>query len=148
MIYTIFLHPYVENTLKMFGPLEEVVNKIVDLGMEGEQFTVYDKPTCPDKIGARHRLIEVHNDEYNENVKISGITSPKFSLRRLLYWFVDDAIYDDLGWTPLNEYKDEDRLKFNKSKQLATLYIEKMLNVKESYELKQILSQLKEIKYD
>jgi hypothetical protein len=97
---------------------------------------------------AVHRLIEVHNDEYNENVKVSGITSPKFSLRRLLYWFVDYAIYDDLGWTPLNEYKNEDKLKFNKSKQLAILYIEKMLNVKQSYELKQILLQLKEIKYD
>ena len=36
------------------------------------------------------------------------VNSPKLSIRRILYWFVDFGVYEDLGWKPVNRYEDKE----------------------------------------
>ena len=106
MKVSIYLHKEIYNTLKMFGDLNDVINKVLEAGAQGN-FDVTDKPNSIDRIGAKRFNVTITEPDYLGLLEIYPINSSKISLRRLLYWFVENEIYNELGWEPVDNYVDD-----------------------------------------
>lgn len=104
MKMSVYLHNEICSVLKCFGSLDEVTNKILDAASSGE-FDVENKPKVIERSGARRYDVDVQNEDYLELYAIRR-NSPSISLRRLLYWFVENEMYEYLGWEVKSEYKD------------------------------------------
>lgn len=102
MVYNVYLHKYVIDILSQFGEIDTVINHIVDAGMAGA-FSMQDLPKAPDRTpGEMTQLqVDIHNVEYNELLGSRGGRSMTYSLRRIIYHFVDNEIYSELGWEPV-----------------------------------------------
>ena len=111
MIFSIYLHSPIVETLKCYGELSEVVNKILSLCEQGI-IDLVDMPRCPDRSGASRFDINVTSEYYLSLVESFPPNSPRISLRRLLYWFVEQEVYDALEWIPTFPYvsKQKDKL--------------------------------------
>lgn len=115
MRMSVYLHDEIYSVLRCFGNLDEVTNKILDAASSGE-FDVENKPKVIERSGARRYDIDVQNNDYLELYAIRR-NSPSISLRRLLYWFVENEMYEYLGWEVKSEYKDA---AYEKRKKLIT----------------------------
>ena len=107
MILSLYLHNDVIDTLQSFGELDDVVNKILDECSVGS-FDFTNKPNCRERDGARRINVNITNEDYLIALNTYGVKSKHVSLRRLLYWFVENEIYCDLAWEQVNAYKDSD----------------------------------------
>lgn len=105
MTVTIYLEERITDILNCYGSLNDVVNRILEAGARGE-FEVMDKPTCPPKKNGAHYAVDITEPTYLGLYEIYGSKSSRISLRRLLYWFVDNEIYNDLGWEGSDYFKD------------------------------------------
>lgn len=103
MIVNLYLHKPIVETLRCYGNLEEVVNRILDAGTAG-LIDIMDKPACPPRDGASRYVIDITNADYIDLSINYPPNSCKLSLRRLVYWFVENEIYNELGWTMVNDY--------------------------------------------
>ena len=99
MVYNVYLHKYVADILSQFGELNTVVNHIVDSAMAGE-FSIDDLPKAPDRTPGEmsQYKFDIHNVEYNEMLQVRGSKSMTYSLRRIIYHFVDNELFTELGW--------------------------------------------------
>ena len=110
MYFSIYLHQPIADTLRCYGNLDDVVNRILSLGDEGA-IDIMNKPVPPDREGAIRFDVNVTNESY---IKLLDTFSPKsshISLRRLLYWFAENEIYNEVGWTVVNNLVDAKREK-------------------------------------
>ena len=107
MIQSVYLHKYVVDTLCLFGNLSEVVNRILQEGADGN-IELIDRPPCTNRDGASRYNIVINQPDYLDMLQYCPVNSPKLSIRRILYWFVDFAVYDDLGWKQTNAYEDKE----------------------------------------
>lgn len=105
MKFSIYLSHDVINVLQCYGKLDDVVNKVLQSCEEG-LFDIMDKPKPPPKQGGRQVVINVIEPNYLELVRMYGPKSSRISLRRLLYWFVENEIYVELGWEEVEQYKN------------------------------------------
>ena len=112
MKQSVYLHNYVTDVLLTFGDLNDVINKILDASDEGH-FDITDKPSCESREGASRYNVNITNQTFIQMIKMYGEKNKSLSLRRLLYWFVDNEIYNDLGWEPIRDYIDKDDKIFN-----------------------------------
>jgi hypothetical protein len=147
MIVSIYLHKEIANTLKTFGTLEEVVNRILIAGAEGN-YDITNKPNCVAREGARRYEINITEPEYLELLKTFPINSSRISLRRLLYWFVENEMYNDLNWAPVNNYIDEGRININriiKSAETDLIRLNKRLQYELKNECQEIINSLKSL---
>lgn len=101
MVYNVYLHKYVADILSQFGEINAVVNRIVDSAMAGD-FSIDDLPTAPPRTpGDMSQFkFDIGNVEYNELLQVRGSKSMSYSLRRIIYHFVDNEIYSELEWEP------------------------------------------------
>lgn len=113
MKVSVYLHEEMRAILCCYGTLDDVVNKILDAGTAGE-FDIMDKPNIGVREGARRFDVDIKNEEYLALMRTHPHNSTKISLRRLLYWFVENEMYEILGWEPVNEYLDRNEAKKNK----------------------------------
>ena len=113
MQFSIYLHKPIAETLMCYGNLSDVVNKILDASEEGA-FDIIDRPRCPARDGATRYNIEVKSEYYLTMLENYPINSPRISLRRILYWFVEQEIYDELGWEVTSEYCNKEKEKMLK----------------------------------
>lgn len=113
MIFSIYLHKHIAETLTCYGDLSEVVNKILETSEQGI-FDVVDMPKCESREGATRYLINITNETYLQLVASFPPNSPRISIRRLLYWFVEQEMYEVLEWTPVTEYVSKDKEKILK----------------------------------
>lgn len=107
MIINVYLDHRIRDMLKCYGSLNDVTNKILELGAEGV-ISVMDKPTPPPKKDGQQYAINVIEENYIGLVNIYGVKSSRISLRRLLYWFVDNEIFNEVGWEGEQNYVDTD----------------------------------------
>lgn len=112
MQMSVYLHDEICAVLKCFGTLDEVTNRILDSASEGI-FDVENKPQVVERSGAKRYNIDVRNEDYLELYRIRR-NSPSISLRRLLYWFVENEMYDYLAWEVKSKYRDPTYEKRNK----------------------------------
>lgn len=105
MKMSIYLHKYVVDILKTFGELTSVVNKILQEGENGT-LQLTDLPACKNRNGAGRYEIDITNKWYIGLLYESPLNSPRVSIRRILYWFVDFEIYNELGWKAVNAFED------------------------------------------
>lgn len=116
MKQSIYLHRPIVDVLSCYGDLEETINKILQESAKGN-FDCMDKPPCPGREGASRYDIDITEPNYLELLSIYSPFSPKISIRRLIYWFVENEIYIELGWVQTKEFRDrKEELFFNKLK--------------------------------
>lgn len=149
MIFSIYLHKPIAQTLKCFGELSDVVNRILAAGSEGS-FDLVDCPPCPSREGATRYNIDVTDETYISLVESFPMNSSRISLRRILYWFVENEFYDVLEWVPVNNYKDEEKVKLlNKISSIYSQLHKLKLKLNSSTEddaLKEVLEKLNNLK--
>lgn len=112
MTVTVYLHDYIAETLSMYGYLDDVVNKILDESENGA-FEIENKPECAPRDGASRYDINIKNESYIDLLMTFGTRSSRVSLRRLLYWFVDNEVYLDCGWETKYDYVSKKDKKYN-----------------------------------
>lgn len=110
MRVSVYLHDEIKSILCCYGNLDDVINRVLDAGSTGE-FDIMNKPQIPAREGAGRYDVDIVNEEYLELLNAYPRNSVKISLRRLLYWFVENEMYEILGWEPINEYTDRNDLK-------------------------------------
>lgn len=108
MIFSVYLHSPIAETLKCYGDLSEVTNKILEYAEQGS-FDIVDMPKCPDRNGASRYDINVTSEYYISLVESFPPNSPRISLRRLLYWFVEQEMYNALEWVPTFPYISKEK---------------------------------------
>lgn len=113
MIFSIYLHKHIAETLMCYGDLSDVVNKILETSEQGI-FDLIDMPKCESREGATRYNIDVTNETYLSLVETFPPNSPRLSLRRILYWFVEQEMYEVLEWEATNEYVSKDKEKILK----------------------------------
>lgn len=113
MIFSIYLHKHIAETLMCYGDLSDVVNKILETSEQGI-FDLIDMPKCESREGATRYNIDVTNETYLSLVENFPPNSPRLSLRRILYWFVEQEMYEVLEWEATNEYISKDKEKILK----------------------------------
>ena len=108
---SIYMDDYVLDVLKAFGELNEVVNKVLDACIDTVDLT--ELPSCPPLTKDTHRVdVIVTNQTYIDLSEMYGRNSKKFSLRRLLYWFVENSKYEEYeGFVPVQR-EDVRRTKY------------------------------------
>jgi hypothetical protein len=121
MRLSVYLHSYIVDKLRMYGKLDDVVNAILDEADNG-MFDILDKPNCESREGASRYNIEVTNETYLSLAETFPLGSSRISLRRLIYWFVENEMYDECGWTT-------DNILSRKNK---TKVLKKILDLKEN----------------
>lgn len=103
MEQSLYLHRDIYDILILYcGTIENAIDMILkeyDLG----NIDIEDKPQCRPRDGAGRYNVIVNNENYLQLVDVYGIKSKRISLRRLLYWFVEYEVYDELGWEPIDD---------------------------------------------
>lgn len=112
MRVSIYLHRDIVETLKMFGDLSTVVNRVLAELYEDRGLTDY--PKCVDRQGAARYEVDVTDENYLRAYTLYGPSSPRASLRRILYYFVNNEIYAELGWEAVNEYDNKNKNRIRK----------------------------------
>lgn len=97
MLLTIYLSDEVANLLNCFGDIDDVINRILEAAAEG-LIDIMDKPNIAEKKGGHYYKVNIVEPNYIAMLETFGTRSSRISLRRLLYWFIDNEIYSELGW--------------------------------------------------
>lgn len=152
MKISIYLHQYITDILAQYGTLDEVINRILQEASKGN-ITVEDKPPCINRSGASRYDVDINNKEYLELISMYPPNSPHISLRRLIYWFVDNEIMHDLGWQATREYVSKSAIKRVKRYDAAIQELTKLQmclmnshNEHLIYEMEQIVNRLTKLK--
>lgn len=131
MKVSVYLHEEMRAILCCYGTLDDVINRILDAGSEGE-FDIMDKPNIGAREGARRFDVDIRNEEYLELMRSYPPNSSKISLRRLIYWFIENEMYEMLGWEPVNDYVDRSEVKKNKLIKRVRQDLEALITVVDS----------------
>ena len=126
MLISLYIEQYALDIIRCYGEPEDVVNRMLDEA-DGELFDVFDKPSPGPRENAVRIVVDVTNEDYLALMATMPINSPRISLRRFVHWFVDNEMFDQLGWQPSARYKQRERDRVRKtlaslSKQINDLY--------------------------
>ena len=88
------IHKDYYDFINQFGGLSVVAKTMVDLVYDGliEPDDMYKCPLGDNSCISTSASINV--ERYAELVKLYGVSSPRISIRRYLYYFVDNEIYN------------------------------------------------------
>lgn len=105
------------NILTVFGSIEDVIYKALDLCESGE-IDLENLPQTADFANVESKRVSVIiTHRYYENLReIYGTTSPRVSLRKLLCYIVENEIYYEYHWEVVQVYDKETRNKINSYK--------------------------------
>lgn len=105
------------NILTVFGSIEDVIYKALELCENGE-IDLENLPQTANFVNVENKIISVViTNSYYENLRtIYGTTSPKVSLRKLLCYIVENEIYFDYHWEVVQVYDKETRNKIDSYK--------------------------------
>lgn len=106
MRVSVYLGQHIINELEAYGPLDVVVDQVLRLGEQG-LIDLVGHPRCRPRTLDRRVEVEVVNEYYIALTHDYPSRSTMTSLRRLLYWFVENDLTVML--TPATEYTLPDR---------------------------------------
>ena len=127
MLMSVYLHKEVSDVLRYYGKLDDVVNKILEYWETG-LIDLEDKPPAPPRDGATRYGIDIKNEEYIDLMRRYPPNSPKISLRRLLYWFVENDVFDELEWYPSEDVERKNNEIVKKKLEDAECHIHSVLS--------------------
>lgn len=87
------IHPEYLDFLKQFGGPSYVADALVELMYTGELDAGQMTPAPPVDASCMKLTVAVTNKHYKELVAVYGASSPMVSIRRALYYFVDNELY-------------------------------------------------------
>lgn len=91
MKMSVYLSDTIIAELTAYGPLDEVVDSILQLGADG-QIDLEQRPPCKHRGKDRRVEIEITNLYYLDLLEQYPPNSTYISLRRILYWFVENDL--------------------------------------------------------
>lgn len=103
MKLTVYLADEIVDVLNCYGDLNQVVNKMLEAGANG-LIDIMDKPKVPERKGGHYYQIDIQEPNYLSLLESFGTKSSKISLRRLIYWFIENEIYSELDWEVTDEF--------------------------------------------
>ena len=89
MRVSVYIHQSILDELSCYGELDDVVDRILTLGENGV-IDLENKPPCRPRTDAKRVTIDIQNAYYITLVRSYPRNSSLVSLRRLLYWFVEN----------------------------------------------------------
>lgn len=110
MLMSVYLHQEYHDYLSCYGSIDEVTNKILD---SIRDIDIESIPNAPSRDGAKRLNINVTSEWYLEELCARPVNSPLYSLRKILYYAVDNELPAVWGWKVTNDYrnKKEDRIR-------------------------------------
>lgn len=106
----------VHDILTMFGPLDDVANRVLQAIPDCIDMPNYDKG-----VAKTPYHIVINNDDYEALYKLYGPNSPRISLSRILSTFVYEEMYVELGWQPLKRPQPKATLYSNRDQCILLL---------------------------
>ena len=105
--YSIYLHQEILDTLECFGSnLNDTINKLFEDCINTGVLYNDNIPPAPDREGARR--IEVFLN-YNIVCQLGSVR-----VRPVIYWFIENEVYSELGWEMRGDYGVTQKLKLKK----------------------------------
>lgn len=150
MVQTIYLHNYIVDILQCFGDLDIVVNKILEAGEQGV-FDLESCPKAPDRNHCKQYDIDITNESYLQLLAMRGNSSSTLSLRRIIYYFVDNEMYTQLDWQQTTIFIPQSHILFKKQlSRLLTCYNRLLQVTPAIYKnaIKEQIKKLSEISYE
>ena len=142
MKFSVYLHSHIVDTLRTYGRLDDVVNAMLDEADNG-MFNVIDKPNCESRDGASRYSIEITNESYIALVESYPTNSSRVSLRRLIYWFVENEIYEECGWSTNNILKRKENNKtYKKIVGIKDQCSKLLITLSDNYEALMLLTEI------
>ena len=127
MTYKVYLHDEIISTLSIFGDLSAVTERIILETLDND-IDIERLPKAGDRTGAIRKNIEIIHSgilEYLESITYNN-HAPKSPIRNLLYWFVNEEIYNEWGWTvnsTSTTEQDETRKSYLKACEKSLCYL-------------------------
>lgn len=114
---TIIIPQEYYNILTVFGSMEDVVYKALELCENGE-IDLENLPQTANFMGVEMKTVSVviSNNYYETLRTLYGATSPKVSLRKLLCYIVENEVYFDYHWEVVQVYDKDTRNKIDSYK--------------------------------
>lgn len=105
MRLSIYLHDEYHNYLSLYGDINTVVDRILTQLSESD-IDIEAIHNAPPRDGAKRVNINVTNEWYLSELCARPINSPLYSLRKILYYVVDNELPSEWGWKTVNSYKN------------------------------------------
>lgn len=100
MIVNISIDDFTAEIMMHFGTISDVTNKILALGADGS-IPLMDLPSVAiEKSACKQYKINITDENYLGLCETYGTKSTRISLRRIIYWFIENEQYDAFGWIP------------------------------------------------
>lgn len=99
--YSVYLHQDVIDVLECFGRIGDVLTKMMKTLVQTDLLDGETLGTAPPREDARRIEFFVDDDTV---MQLTGLP-----LRQIIYWFVENEVYDQLGWKPIREYREREK---------------------------------------
>lgn len=113
MTYRMYLHEEIINTLSVFGDLSAVTERII-LDALDRNIDIESLPKAGDRTGAIRKTITIQNPEvltFIDSIHYYNSNVPKSPIRNLLYWFVNEEMYNEWLWTVTNDFIEQNNVR-------------------------------------
>lgn len=99
--YSVYLHQDVIDVLECFGKISDVLTKMMKTLVQTDLLDGETLGTAPSREDARRIEFFVDDDTV---LQLTGLP-----FRQIIYWFVENEVYDQLGWEPVREYREREK---------------------------------------
>lgn len=100
MLITISLDDFTANIMQHYGSISDVTNRILQLGSEGAIPLMDLPPVAIPKSSCKQYKVNVTDENYIGLCETYGTKSMRISLRRIVYWFIENEQYEIFNWEP------------------------------------------------
>lgn len=110
MIVNVLIDDGTAGLMEYYGNISTVVNRILQHGALGE-IPLMDLPSVPlPDHNVKQYKVNVTEPNYLQLCEIYGTKSSRISLRRIIYWFMDNEKYIDFKWEADQVFVDKANL--------------------------------------
>lgn len=99
--YSVYLHQDVIDVLECFGKISDVLTKMMKTLVQTDLLSGETLGTAPSREDARRIEFFVDDDIV---IQLTGLP-----FRQIIYWFVENEVYEQLGWKPIREYREREK---------------------------------------
>lgn len=100
MVVNISLDDFTVAIMEHYGSISQVTDRILKLGANGS-IPLIDLPSVEiPKSSCKQYKINIVDENYLSLCETYGIKSTRISLRRIIYWFIENEQYELFEWKP------------------------------------------------